>query len=356
MTPKSSYQPRPLLETPAALVQDGQFQLGTYKTPLTQVNPLDAKVNFPLLPNAWKQMRLKEWQHFALVNERVYVSIALFDAKLLALAQVCVYDRTLGKTIFHEKQMLPGQLKALPNELFDAKASLETPKFTLRIHNHLDQGVHHIAFDIAGTRSLPSVKGEFTCFESLDSIEPIVVCLPLGNGRAMYSHKAVTAAEGTMHLGPEKIDFPKDQSYGLIDIHKGYYPYVMKWNWATGGGYRKDGTLLGFNLTNNQVRDQDAYNENCLWVDGKLHLLPPVTFSYNSPHTTNPWSIRDAHGQVDLHFQPEVIRTVNLNLLFLRSRYRGPFGAFTGSIYDNDGQKHDVEAWFGMCEEFYLRL
>ena len=34
--------------------------------------------------------RLKEREHFALVNDQYYLSVALFNAKSLGLAQVCV--------------------------------------------------------------------------------------------------------------------------------------------------------------------------------------------------------------------------------------------------------------------------
>ncbi len=350
------YSPRPLLPTPPSLVQNGRFQLGTYKAPFPEINPLDAEVRFPHWPRSLKRFRLKEWQHFAFANERVYVSLAVFDAKLLALAQVCVYDRALGKTIFHEKKLLPGQLKPLPNALFDARFALDTKDFRITLHNHLTQGTHHITFEVAATRTLPAISGQFTCFESLDHTEPIVVCLPFDQGRALYSHKCITPTQGTLYLGEQQIDFPKDRSYGLIDIHKGYYPHTMTWQWATGGGYRQDGALLGFNLTNNQVQDQHAYNENCLWVDGKLHLLPPVQFSYPSADGLGPWSIRDAYGRVDLTFQPEVIRKVDLNAIVIQSRYRGPYGAFNGFLLDNDGNKHTVERWFGMCEDFFLRV
>ena len=67
-----------------------------------------------------------------------------------------------------------------------------------------------------------------------------------------------------------------------------------------------------------------------------------------------PWRIRDRRGQVDLTFEPEAIRTVDINVGLLRSRYRGPFGAFRGRIAAGEGDL-EVDGWFGMCEDFYLR-
>ena len=171
----------------------------------------------------------------------------------------------------------------------------------------------------------------------------------------MYSHKCVVAAEGKLRIDGQEHAFPKDQSYGLIDIHKGFYPFVMKWHWATGARFDDDGGLIGFNLTNNQVVDQRRYNENCLWMNGKRNLLPPVRFSFDRGDPRAAWRVRDDGGRVDLQFQPAIERNVDLNLLLLRSRYRGPYGSFSGNILADDGTPVPVDGCFGMAEDFYLR-
>jgi len=126
----------------------------------------------------------------------------------------------------------------------------------------------------------------------------------------------------------------------------------MKWHWATGGGRDADGRLIGFNLTDNQVEDQARYNENCLWIAGKRHLLPPVRFEFGA---RGPWQMRDASRRVDVRFEPEVERRVDLNLLVMRSQYRGPCGGFSGHIVDDSGEPISVDCCFGMTEDFYLR-
>ena len=191
-------------------------------------------------------------------------------------------------------------------------------------------------------------------FEDLDVLEPMVVALPFEGGRAMYSHKAVLPVEGVLELGARSIEFKVGASYALVDIHKGYYPFVMTWHWATGAMW-KEGQLLGFNLTNNQVDDQRQFNENGLWVDGHLSPLPAVRFEFDPRAPLRPWRVRDSFGRVDLEFLPDTLRSVDIKLGLLRSRYRGPFGYFKGSIVDDVGVHHDLEGAYGMCEDFYLR-
>jgi len=346
---------RPLLENPGQLVTEGRFNLGTYKEPFKNINPLDADIGKRIrYPRMLKNLRLKEWQHFALVNHNYYISLALFNAKTLALVQVCLYERKSGSIQFYEKKVFPRWV-VLPQTLWDDYAACEVKGFMLKIHNHLNAGIHDISFDIEATTDLPAIKGSFTCFEDVSDSEPIVVCLPLHEERAMYSHKFVCPIEGSLWISGRKEVFDSKGSYGLIDIHKGFYPYIMKWHWATAGGLDPDCGLVGLNLTDNQVKDQDAYNENCLWIDGRIHLLPPVKFHFNRKNLYEPWDIRDQQGMVSLTFTPEVIRTVDINALIVKTRYRGPFGSFSGKIQPSGGGLLEVKNFFGMCEDFYLR-
>ncbi len=355
---------RPLLPTPPAWVREGRFELGTFASPLAEINPLDAKFG-PTWRRGLRRWRLKEWQHFALVNDSWYLSLALFDAKLLALAQVCLFDRRRGRTFFYERR-LPSWRVQLPATLFDSRVSVESGGLHLCFENRLEpaiRGEHRIDFSLDGGRSgaekLPPASGRFTLFEPLApaalAVTPIVASLPLPGGGALYSHKCVLPCEGLLEVAGERIEFSRTASYGLVDVHKGFYPWEMTWHWATAGQAGPAG-VRGFNLTNNQVVDQESYNENCLWAAGDLHLLPPVRFEIDGGEAAigRPWRIRDARGQVDLTFVPEAIRAVDINLGVLRSRYRGPFGAFSGIIRAGEGDLA-VEGWFGMCEDFYLR-
>lgn len=346
---------RPILPGPGILVSNGRFNLGTFKEEFTEINPLDADIaGFFPYPRAFRNFRLKEWQHFALVNEDYYISLALFNAKTLALAQVCLYDRKSGNIHFYEKKTLPKNI-SLPGTLWNSRAFIDRKGFTVTIHNELAEGRHTINFKIDATKKLPGVEGSFTCFEDMRVSEPIVVCLPLKKNRAMYSHKFVCPMEGELIISGKPVIFSRKNSYGLVDIHKGYYPFVMKWHWATAGGFDSKHGLVGLNLTDNQVRDQNAYNENCVWLNGRLHLLPKVRFAFLKEDLYKPWHIQDQYGMVDLTFTPEVIRTVDINAFVVKTKYRGPFGSFSGHIRTAGKEDLTVDRLFGMCEDFFLQ-
>ena len=68
---------------------------------------------------------------------------------------------------------------------------------------------------------------------------------------------------GELRLGDELLSFRRDDSFVLMDDHKGYYPYVMRWDWVTGGGVDARGRRIGFNLTRNDSIDPARYTS---WV------------------------------------------------------------------------------------------
>lgn len=344
---------RILPPTHSLVDERGLFAIGLRTHPFERVNPLDVKPRHIPLPRAIVRLGLKEWQHFAICDGRYYVSVALFDAKRIALVQLIVYDRLERRLVEYEKRTLTPFMQ-LPNELWADEASYEGGGFSVRFENRLREGRHLLHIRAPANDSRPTLKLEIELDEPLDRVEPMVVALPFRRGRAMYSHKAVLTARGHIELGETHHTFQDSEAYGLIDIHKGYYPFVMKWHWATGAVVTPKG-LVGFNFTDNQVIDQSRFNENGLWVDGKLSPLGPARFEFDPGDHLAPWRIRDDEGRVDLRFEPQTIRKVDINLLVLRSKYRGPFGRFSGTIRDHRGEAHCLDDAFGMCEDFYLR-
>ncbi|MBW2528014.1 MAG: DUF2804 domain-containing protein [Deltaproteobacteria bacterium] len=352
---------RTLQKPPRELVAGGRLQLGTYDGPFERTNALDAEIRAPLpWPRPLKRLRLKEWQAFQFGSPRIFGMVALFNAKVLALVQVKLYDRDQGRKILYERKVAPWTLP-LSTTLLDSVVQYERRGCRVAIHNRLGEGRAEIELDIGGGLRRPALRGRFAAFA--DRAEPMVVCQPFGKGRGMYSHKGLMPAEGELRIGRESIPMPSDVSHALIDDHKGYYPYVMRWDWVTAAGRDRAGRLVGLNLTRNQCIEPERYNENGFWIDGRLHLLPPVRFTREKtrrrvslrPGGAERWQVRDDAGQVDLRFDVVVGGRVDVNAVVIRSKYRGPFGTFRGRLRAQDGTALEVDDLFGMGEDFYLR-
>jgi len=94
-----------LESAPSRLVDDHRQHLGRFSGPLQTVNLIDA--SYHRLPRALRWLRLKEWQAIQVTTPSIFVSVALFDAKVMSLMQVKIYDRTRSEKIVHEWKLRP---------------------------------------------------------------------------------------------------------------------------------------------------------------------------------------------------------------------------------------------------------
>jgi hypothetical protein len=105
----------------------------------------------------------------------------------------------------------------------------------------------------------------------------------------------------------------------VIDDTAGYYERHTSWRWSAGVGESRDGRSLAWNLVEG-VNDPPTGSERTVWIDGEPRELGPVSFA------------SDLTTVGGLCFDAEATRESRQNLLLVRSKYRQPFGAFTGEV------------------------
>jgi hypothetical protein len=349
-TPKAA---RHLEPPPHALVEDGRVRFGHFSAGVREPNLIDARRPFGVpMPRALRDARLKEWQAMQLGNGRVFLHVALFQAKSIAMVQLKLYDRATKKKLVLERPVLPGSFRVAQG-LYGTRTAYERRGLHVAFENDLDRGSLLLRLDVKKRWGFPRVRGELALDTS--KTEPLVVSIPFGKSRGMYSHKGLFPVEGRLQIGKKEHRFHHKSGYALIDDHKGYYDYRMRWDWLTGAAYDARGDLVGFNLTRNASIDPEGYNENCFWRNGAITLLPAVRFTRDPQGEREVWRVRDEHGRVDVSFEVEVQGDVKLNLGLIKSNYRGPFGHIRGRLAGVTGEALELDGVFGMAEDFDLR-
>jgi hypothetical protein len=124
----------------------------------------------------------------------------------------------------------------------------------------------------------------------------------------------------------------------VIDDTAAYYPRHTHWRWSAGIGRSTEGHQVAWNLVSG-VNDPPVSSERTVWVDGRPGEVPPCSFS-------------EGLTRIDeLNFLPEACREHQQNLLLVSSKYRQPFGTFSGRL---PGGIELVEG-FGVTEEHEAR-
>ncbi len=342
---------REIFSAPFDLVTQGQIQFGCFDDSIKNLNFSDTKrpFGFPV-PKLFKYMRLKEWQAMQLGNENYFILIALYNAKALSVNQFILYDKE-KKQIYKYERQTPFWFTKIARNMQNGLSRYEDKNFRIEILSNLKDKTIKVKVNIRKYKNLPDIAAEFKVNYKKESYAPLVVSIPFGKNRGMYSYKNLERMEGAVYLNDFEIDFKQENSFCIIDDHKGYYPYNMKYDWVTGAGFIGN-ELYGFNLTDNQSINPEQFNENAFWNAGKLYLLPPVKFYRNNE---NEWYISDKYGMIDMYFTPVVENNLKFNFGIIKADYSGPFGTFKGFIKYAPGKKIETDIFFGMGEKKIIR-
>lgn len=267
---------------PEALVaDDGSIVLGTWNDIPGKANLIDAERPFHYaLPHFLKRLRLKEWRAIQAGDEDWFLCAVLYDAKFISMASIDLWDRKNKKKAGF-RRMFPGSRFSLPQNfgLSEIHANAGGDQLSIRV----DPEKGFLGIKASSRSKIPGEGAKFRDdtlnldlkFDlSAGACSPFSVCLPLGLNRAMYSTKILMPCSGTLFSAGHEHRFDPMSALGILDDHKGYYPYRLHYDWITGFGMDASGQRAGFNLTDNQVKDQARYNENRLWIGNEIYPLP----------------------------------------------------------------------------------
>lgn len=154
---------------------------------------------------------------------------------------------------------------------------------------------------------------------------------PSGQSYAWTRKQGGVRAHGRLRLGGRWLQV---DGRAVIDDTAGYHERHTSWRWSAGVGTAESGAAVAWNLVVG-VNDPTLNSERTVWIDGRALEAPPCVFA------------ADLSRVDDLSFHPESVRERHENRLLVRSRYRQPFGTFSGSLPSGDR----LRVGYGVMEE-----
>ena len=336
-------------------VENGIPLQGTWTRAFEEVDLQNIQRPYPVpLPKGIRDFRIKEWESFIIQNERFFILARLCNLKFYRDAFVLMYDRETKERL-EFKKVIPGGGWRLPRGLFNSSVDSRSYGFFFRIHSWLDTESIMLELNVERTLRRPAFTAHATFDLSLARTTPMALSLLFSERRNMYAYKAITAVSGDIVSGGKHFHLDPKKTSGLFCDFKGYYPYRMFSTWCAGLGFDVKKRRFGFALGENQAKEAYKNNENALWLDGKLTLLPPVKITQSGSPNEN-WIIQDMEGMVDLEFTPkEPNRNID-NFVFFSSDYENSQGYFNGLVESSEGEELPMKNVWGTCEKLYLRV
>jgi Domain of unknown function (DUF2804), C-terminal len=165
----------------------------------------------------------------------------------------------------------------------------------------------------------------------LDERDPVEVVSPVGEGDAYIwtAKQACVPMRGTVEIDGRRhaIDAPA----GFVDDSAGYHARHTSWRWSAGVGRSDGGRLVGWNLVDG-IHDDPLASERTVWLDGEPLAAGPATFADDLSEIASLPAQPATEPTTLLRFSEWSAREHSTNALLIRSRYRQPFGTFTGTL------------------------
>ena len=347
---------RALKPTPSRLVQDGRVvDFGLFERPFERLDLDEVAVFNPrVVPASLQRLRLKEWQHVAVVGEELTLGLAIVNTHYLGSSFLYVAERASERYTEHHREVPPHRVQ-LARTLYDGWSAVNARRYRIRIRNRLAGGYHRVSFEVAESRRGPALWGELELTADLGQVQPLVAVLPLGPNRPLYTHKMPCPVRGVVGVGERRYLLDPARDLALLDVQKTYYPYRTWWRWATFAGHDGDGRVLAANLVHNVIERDEVHNENVAWIDGDMLPMGAARFRMGED-LDQPWKVATTDGRCKLDFTPRGRRSGRIQLGLISSDYHQPYGAFSGEIMDRHNRTRRVSDLPGVTERHDARF
>jgi hypothetical protein len=294
---------------------------------------------------------------------RFICSAEFFSAYLFGFAEIVFWD-TEAKKKYAYRYFIGPRLHFIPYNLHEGVSGIFTKKRSLKIAWNRKKNRFAFACSFKGDAHRPDIQGAFTALLVSPKFGELTCVLPapvMRRCRAVY--RLTAAIKGTFNLKTRNAQLNQTETHTfsgenmLFDMHRAYYKFRTKNEYAFGIGRLADGRSLTFTIVSSSFAavNPDEYNENSLFVDGKATPLPPVTITCPFG-ITQKWIIQDTESMIDLSFSPVSSHSRTHSLLVLTTRYHIIFGTYNGVLLTASGEEIVLRDFPGIVKKHVLRL
>lgn len=337
--------PSPLLDERGNLVQ-----VGWARQPVLDCN-LEAARFYPFPFRFLQRFRIKRWDYYGVTTLTHFYSFTLAD--LGYAGQVFAYVVDFEARTHHEQTLTLPLARGI---LLPRNSTEGTSRFEgqgARLVFRAEPEGRRISVEWPGFEG-KGLRGEIWLRLPPDH-ESMVIVIPIANKRFYYNRKVnCLPAEGWIEYGGKRAEIRPTESLGNLDWGRGVWEYQSFWVWASASGFLPDGRHMGLNLGFG-FGDTSAATENALILEGRIHKLGQVDFTYDPGDFMRPWRMVAPDGRLDLEFVPFLERVAATNLLIVASEVHQMFGRYYGTARTDDGQVLHLDGLIGFAEEHHAR-
>ncbi|MBR2350387.1 MAG: DUF2804 domain-containing protein [Clostridia bacterium] len=305
------------------------------------------------------RFRLKEWDFHQIQDGRYKVLINFFNITVGTSAAASIRDIRTGELIAENVCIIPfTRNRFLPPEIGDRTNKLEFDACGIKMvyDTNLEEGYRHVTFESI-YKDQP-IKYDF--WEEIPADhENITIVTPFPKKKNQFfltTKQNCLPAEGYVQIGDKKIEFTKENSFGVMDWGRGVWPHKCHWYWGNGSTYLydKDGNKhsFGFEITW-LIGDTSNATETCLFYDGKAHKIGSVDVKDfpGKKGWLEPWEFTSEDGRFEMTMTPFYDdHSYFLNKDVLGTECHQAHGLWNGTVTLDDGTVLEIKDMYAFCE------
>ena len=344
MTQRELKGPGPLLNPDGTLAD-----IGWARQPLLDCNL--EKANFYKIKKFWQPMRIKIWDYYAITTPTHFFSFTVSDVGYIGSIFAYVIDFTTNE--YHEETLTIPFAKnvSLPRGSSGGDSIFDNGK--VRLHFRVDGDKRTVKVNWPDFNH-GALKADLV-IEQPPSHESMVIVIPIKGNRFYYNRKInCMPASGTVEYQGNIYTMDPANCFANLDWGRGVWEYNSFWVWSSASGLLADGRRIGLNMGYG-FGDTSQATENCFILDGIVHKLGVVDYTYSNQNFKAPWTMKDAEGRVNLVFTPFFERVAKTDLKILSSEVHQMFGKYNGTVTTDSGEALQIKDLIGWSEEHHAK-
>ncbi len=330
----------------------GAVRVGIFRDPVDLVNHRDFALTDPFgrrVGSLRRHFAFNQFQFLGAVCEDLVFGCALADVKYAGTGFVYVYEpprRRLREYRFRRPLAVGIHFDQLPET---GRATFHTRSNSIEMQAQGAPRQRHL-----GVRLRDGLCIDATFSEEEPAIQPMYICTPVAGTGWVYARKtAGHRVSGILRVDGRTFDLAAIAARGHHDWTAGYMRRQTFWNWGCLAGQLADGRVVGLNVSCGV--NETSFTENCFWLDGELHKLDTVNFTYDPRYVLEPWHLTSADGRLDLGFQPEAEHAERLNAWIVASNFHQLIGRYDGHLFTSAGEELPIRNLLGYAEHHYAK-
>lgn len=350
---------REILNQPETFVKNKKPVFGTFAGHPSRLDIRGVErpyTNFPF-PVFFTNLRIKSRLSFYFSIGEYIGQLSFYDAKMFGFAEVVFWNMQTKQKFVYRSVMGPRK-RFVPHSLEKAATSCFGRRRYIRISYDRSRNRLAVVFKLKGNSVRPAATGAlFANFNEPAEITSVLPSPVMRRCSARYN--AFYALRGSLTLNYRDGTVRKAEAgtgFSFFDMNRTYMKFRSHGKIITAFGniHGKNIAFRIASLSQNAV-NQDKYNGNIMFCDGKVTPLPPVVITH--PYGINEtWVIQDTENMVDLSFTPFSDNINKVSIIVLRTVYHTIYGNFEGTLMTAEGEKISFKSLPGIAQNYSIRI